>query len=125
MKDVRTSLSNLKSKVDKSDVDILVPVPVDLSKLSDLVKDDVVKKDVFHAYIKNIEYKIANLATNTTLNAKINEVKNEIPIVTNLVTYPSLNAKINEAKGEKLSITNLGRTVLLLLLKIKYLTLMI
>ena len=115
----------MKSKVDKSDVDILVPVPVDLSKLSDLVKDDVVKKDVFHAYIKNIEDKIANLATNTTLNAKINEVKNEIPIVTNLVTYPSLNAKINEAKGEKLSITNLGRTVLLLLLKIKYLTLMI
>ena len=128
LKDARTSLSNLKSKVDKSDVDILVPVPVDLSKLSDLVKDDVVKKDVFHAYIKNIEDKIAiitNLATNTTLNAKINEVKNEIPIVTNLVTYPSLNAKINEAKGEKLSITNSGRTVLLLLLKIKYLTLMI
>ena len=49
LKDVTTSLSNLKSKVDKSDVDILVPVPVDLSKLSDLVKDDVVKKDVFHA----------------------------------------------------------------------------
>ena len=121
LKDVPTSLTNLKSKVDKSDVDILVPVPVDLSKLSDLVKDDVVKKDVFHAYIKNIEDKIAiitNLATNTTLNAKINEVKNEIPIVTNLVTYPSLNAKINEAKGEKLSINNLDRTVLLLLLMI-------
>ena len=39
---------------------------------------------------------IANLATNTTLNAKINEVKNEIPSITNLATNVSLNAKINE-----------------------------
>ena len=34
----------MKSKVDKLDVDILVPVPVDLSKLSDAVKVYVVKK---------------------------------------------------------------------------------
>ena len=37
----------MKSKVDKLDVDKLVPVPVDLSKLSDLVKTNVVKKDVY------------------------------------------------------------------------------
>ena len=41
---VPTVLNSLKSKVDKLDVDKLVPVPVDLSKLSDVVKDDVVKK---------------------------------------------------------------------------------
>ena len=40
------NLSNLKSKVDKLDFCKLVPVPVDLSKLSDAVKNDVVKKDV-------------------------------------------------------------------------------
>ena len=39
-----TNLSNLKSKVDKLDVDKLVPVPVDLDKQSDVVKNDVVKK---------------------------------------------------------------------------------
>ena len=39
-----TNFSNLKSKVDKLDVDKLVPVPVDLSKISDTVKNDVVKK---------------------------------------------------------------------------------
>ena len=33
-----------KTKVDKLDIDKLVPVPVDLSKLSDVVKNDVVKK---------------------------------------------------------------------------------
>ena len=34
----------MKSKVDKLDVDNLVPVTVDLSKLSDAVKNDVIKK---------------------------------------------------------------------------------
>ena len=46
LKNVPTSLNNLKSKVYKLDVDKLVPVPVDLSKLTDVVKNDVVKKDV-------------------------------------------------------------------------------
>ena len=66
MKNVPTNLNNLKSKVDKLDVDKLVPVLVDLSKLSEAVKNDVVKKDVYNAKIKNIEDKIpeiTNLAT--------------------------------------------------------------
>ena len=77
-------LSNLKSKVDKLDVDNVVPV--DLSKLNDVVKNNVVEKDVYNVKIKNIENKIpdvTNLATNTTLNAKINEVKKEISSITN------------------------------------------
>ena len=72
-----TNLSNLKSKVDKLDVDKLVPLPVDLSKLSDVVKNVVVKKDLYNAKIENIEGKIpdiTNVATNATLKAKINEV---------------------------------------------------
>ena len=44
MKNVSTDLCNLKIKVDKLDIDKLVPVPVDLSKLSNVVKNDVVKK---------------------------------------------------------------------------------
>ena len=35
-----TNLSNLQSKIDKLDVDKLVPVPVALSKLSDVVKNE-------------------------------------------------------------------------------------
>ena len=94
MKDVPTNVSNFKIKVDKLDVDILVPSPVNLSKLSNAVKNDVVKKDVYNAKIKNIEDKIpdvTNLATNTTLSAKINEVKSEIPSITTLVTTTALN----------------------------------
>ena len=83
----------MKSKVGKLDVDKLVPVSADLSKLSDVVKNYVVTEDVYNAKIKDIEDKIPdiiNLATNTTLNPKINEVKNKIPSITNLVTNASL-----------------------------------
>ena len=52
--------------------------------------------------------KITNLASNTALNAKINEVKNEIPSITNLVNNTSLNAKINEVKKKQPNITNLA-----------------
>ena len=41
---LKTNLANLKTDIDKLDIDKLVPVPVDLSKLSDVVKNDVVKK---------------------------------------------------------------------------------
>ena len=110
MKNVPTNLNSLKSKVDKLDVDKLVRVPLDLSKLNDAVKIDVVKKDVYNAKIKNIEDKIpdiTNLATNTTVNAKINEVKNEIPSITNLATTTTtaLNAEINEVKNKIPNIT--------------------
>ena len=44
-----TNWSNLKSKVDELDVDKLVHVPVDLMELSDVVKNDVVKKDFYNA----------------------------------------------------------------------------
>ena len=44
---MRTGLNSLKSKVDKLDVDKLVPVLVDLSKLSDVVKNDIGEKDVY------------------------------------------------------------------------------
>ena len=41
---LKSNLANLKTEVDKLDIDKLAPVPVDLSKLSDVVKSDVVKK---------------------------------------------------------------------------------
>ena len=89
MKNVPTNFKNLKSKVDKLDVNKLVAIPVDLSKLSDVAKNDVVKKDVYNAQIKNIEDKIPDityLATKTTLNAKTNEVKVERHSISELAT---------------------------------------
>ena len=90
-----TNLSNLKSKVYKLDVDKLVAVSVYFCKLSDVVKNDVVRKDVDNAKIKNIESKMpdtTNLATNACLNTKINAVKGEIPNIYNLATTTAVTA---------------------------------
>ena len=48
----------MKRKVNNLDVDKLVTISVDLSKLSGVVKNDVVKKDAYNAKLKNIEDKI-------------------------------------------------------------------
>ena len=97
-----TSLNSSKSKVDKIKVDKLVPFSVDLSKLN-VAKNDVVKKVVYYVKIKDIESRkrnVTELATNTTLNAKIIAVKIEIPYITKLATNTALNAKINEVKNK-------------------------
>ena len=55
---LKTNLASLKTEVDKLDIDKLVPVSVDLSKLSDVVKNDVVKKAVYDqlaAKVNNID----------------------------------------------------------------------
>ena len=92
-----------------------------MSKIKDVVKNVVVKEDVYNPMIKNIEDKIpdiTNLATNTTLNARLNEVNNKIPNGTNFATTADLNGKTNEVENKLLTLLLL---LLLLLLKIKYL----
>ena len=44
---LKANLASLKTKVDKSDTEKLAPVPANLSKLSDVVKNDVVKKTMY------------------------------------------------------------------------------
>ena len=44
---LKTNVASLKTEVDKLDFDKLAPGPADLSKLSDVVKNDVLKKSVY------------------------------------------------------------------------------
>ena len=97
---LKTNLANLKTDVDKLDIDELVPVPVNLSKLSDVVKSDVAKKlyNKLVAKVNNIdtsdfvlktkynadktelEKKIRD-ATDFIKKAKLTELENKIPIL--------------------------------------------
>ena len=49
----KTNLASLKTEVDKLDIDKLAPVPVDLSKLSDVVKN-VFKKAVYEKLVAKV-----------------------------------------------------------------------
>ena len=83
---LKTNLANLKHEVDKLDIDKLVPVPTDLSKLSDVAKNAVVKKDVYDklvAKVNNIDTSGFLLKTKYDTNKL--ELENKIPDTSSLV----------------------------------------
>ena len=98
LKNMPSNLTNLKSEVDKLDVDKLVPAPVDLNKPRDVVKM-MLLKNVYIMIKSNIlkirKPDITNLVTNTTLNAKINEFLKKIPSITGLATTAAFNTRTN------------------------------
>ena len=51
---LKTNLANLRTEVDKLHIDKLVSVPVDLSELSDVVKNDVVNKTAYDKSVAKV-----------------------------------------------------------------------
>ena len=117
----KTNLAALKTEVDKIDVDKLKTTPTDLAKLSNVVKNDVVKKTDYNAKVTSIEGQIAGITKNaidnladitklkavdtsnfvlktklasdvTILENKIDGVDKKIPDISGLATKTSLNA---------------------------------
>ena len=64
----KTNLAALKSEVDKIDVDKLKTTPTDLAKLSNVVKNDVVKKTDYNTRVTSIKNQIAGVTKNTIDN---------------------------------------------------------
>ena len=76
---LKTNLANLKTQVDKLDIDKLVPVPTDLIKLSNVVKNDVVKKTVYDklvAKVNNID--TSGFVLKATYDTDKSELENKI-----------------------------------------------
>ena len=78
----KTNLAALKTEVDKIDVDKLKTVPDDLTKLSDVVKNEVVKKTDFSVddYVKKTKF----IGDINSLDDKIDKVEKKIPDVSSL-----------------------------------------
>ena len=90
----KTNLASLKTEVDKIDTDKLKTVPADLAKLSNVVKNDVVKKTDYNAKITSIEGQIAGVTNNTTDN--LNDIKKLKAVDTNnFVLKTRFSADIN------------------------------
>ena len=112
----------METEVDKLEIGKLVPVPVDLSKLSDVVKNVVLNKTVYDKLVakvdnidtsdillkikyktdkKELEKKISNV-TNIVKGAKLTELLSKIPDVGNLSRKTALTAienKIPDVSG--------------------------
>ena len=73
---LKTNLANLKSQVNKLDIDKLVPVPTDSSKLSNVVKNDVVKKTDYNNLVTKVDnIDTSGLVKKTDYNTKITEIE--------------------------------------------------
>ena len=122
----KTNLAALKSEVDKIDVDKLKTTLTELVKLSNVVKNNVVKKTDYNTKVTSIESQIAGVTKNTldnlpditklkavdtsnfvlkaklasdvtTLENKIDTVDKKIPDISGLATKTSLNSYLQTA----------------------------
>ena len=122
----KTNLAALKGEVDKTDVDKLKTTPADLAKLSNVVKNDVVKKTDYNTEVTSIENLIAGVINNTldnlgditklkaadtsnfvlktklvsevtTLENKIDTVDKKLPDISGLATKTSLTSYLRTA----------------------------
>ena len=83
---LKTNLVSLKTEVDKLGIDKLVPIPVNLSKLSDVVKNDVVKKTVYNKLVAKVDnIDTSNFVLKTKHNTDKTKLENEIPDTSDLV----------------------------------------
>ena len=72
----KTNLAALKTEVDKIDTDKLKTAPADLTKLTNAIENDVVKKTDYNTKVTSIEAQIVGLTKNTADNlADITKLK--------------------------------------------------
>ena len=91
---IKTNLATLKAEEDKIDVDKLKTTPTDLAKLSNVVKNDFVKKTDYNAKVTSIESQIGGVTKNTTDN--LNDIiKLKAVDTSNFVLKTKFSADIN------------------------------
>ena len=117
---LKTNSANLKTKVDELDINKLKPAPTDLSKLSNVVKNEVIKKTEYNKLVNKVnnidtsgfllktkydpyktklEHKIpdtSGLVKKTNNDTKITELENKIPDISNLATKTALTIVENK-----------------------------
>ena len=107
---LKSNLDSLKTAVDKLDINKLVPVPVDLSKLSDVVKNDVVKKTVYDKLVAKVNsIDTSAFVLKTKYDTDKTELEKKIPDTGVLVKKKKdYNTKITEIEGKIPSISGLA-----------------
>ena len=87
----------------------LVPVPTDLSKLSNVVKNNVVKKDVYDKLVAKVNgIDTSEFILKTKYDTDKSELENKVPDTSSLVKKTDYNSKIADIEGKILDVTNLA-----------------
>ena len=113
---LKSNLASLKTEVDKLDIDKLTLVPNGLAKLSNVVKNDVVKKIEYDKLVTNVDnndttgfvLKTTYDTDKSDLGKKISDADKKIPDTSDLAKKTDLNAKITEIESKIPSITCLA-----------------
>ena len=106
---LKTNLANLKSEVDKLDVDKLKPIPTDLSKLSGVVKNDVVRKTDYNKLVPKVDnIDTSGLVKKIAYNTKITEIEGKFPDASSFVRKTDYNSKITEIEDKIPDTSNLA-----------------
>ena len=115
---LKSNLVNIKAEVDELDIDIITPVPNDLAKLSNLVKNDVVKKTEYSKLVTKVD----NIDTTNFIKKnkyekdgsdfedKINKLDKKVPDVSGWIKKTDFNSKISEVEGKIHIINGLATT---------------
>ena len=94
---LKTNLVSPKPEVDKLDAGKLTTGPVDLSKLSDVIRNDVVKKAVYDQLVGKVNnVYTSDFVLKTKYQTDKTELENKIPDVSSLTTKTALTAVENK-----------------------------
>ena len=112
----KSYLAHLKAEVHKIDVDKLKTLPVDLSKISHLVRNEVVKKTKYEKLVTKVNnndtcgfvLKTKYDTEKSDLERKISETHKKIPDTSGLVKKTDYNSKNRKIEGKILSISGLA-----------------
>ena len=106
---LKTNLANLKTEIDELDIEKLIPIPADLSKSSNVGKNDVVKKSVYNKLVAKVDnIDTSDFVLRTKYNTDKTGLENKIPDTSGLVKKTNYNTKITELENKIPDISNLA-----------------
>ena len=92
----------------KLDINKLVPVPVDLSRLSDLLKNEVVKKTEYNKLVAKVDnIDTSGFILKTKYDTDKSKLENKIPDTSGPVKKTDYDAKITKIEVKIPDVSNL------------------
>ena len=93
---LKSNLASLKAEIDKIDVDKLKTVSVDLSKRSNVVNNDIVKKSVYHKLVRKVNnFDTSGFVLETKYNTDKSDLEKKLVMQIKKIPHTSLLDKIN------------------------------